>query len=145
MTEYRYTAYPTPTTYLDDTDLASTADDGTVLGPAIDNSTDRDKSMRIQVELGSIDMSSESGPGARIRLIESIDGGTKYEDNDDQSYGITFPFAPGTAATAPTRISMLEIPPDYFKLEFVNETGQTLPTSGNAVTFVKYTDEDDTA
>ena len=123
------------------TELNSLADDGAVLGAAINNSSNRDMFLKVQIQLASVDLSAQVGPCVRIRLIESIDGGTVYEDNDSTAYGITLPVAATSAAHV--RIGMLMIPPGYFKLAVVNETGAALAASGNVLSYAPYTPETD--
>ena len=91
------------------TDLNSLADDAAVLGAAINNSSNRDMMLKVQIQLATVDLSAQTSPGVEIRLIESIDGGTVYEDNDDTSYGITLPVE--ASSQAHVRIGDLCIPP----------------------------------
>ena len=124
------------------TELNSLADDGVYLGAAINNSSNRDMYLKIQIQLASVDLSAQINPGVQIRLIESIDGGTVYEDNDDQAYAITLPIAATNAAHV--RIGDLMIPPGYFKLAVVNKTGAAFASSGNNVlSYAPYTPETD--
>jgi len=123
------------------TDLNSLADDGSFLGAAINNSSNRDMFLKVLIELASVDLSAQTGPAVQIRLIESIDGGTVYEDNDDQAYGITLPVAETSAAHK--RIGMLAIPPGYFKLAVVNKTGAAFAATGNVLAYAPYTPETD--
>lgn len=123
------------------TELNSLADEGVVLGAAINNSSNRDQLMKVQIELASVDLSSETGPGVQIRLIESIDGGTTYEDNDDKAWGISLPV--DTTSAAHKRIGDLQIPPGYFKLAVVNATGAAFASSGNTLSYAAYTPETD--
>lgn len=123
------------------TELDALADDGTILGTAINNSSNRDMFMKVQIELASVDLSAQTSPGVIIRFVESIDGGTTYEDNDDQAYGITLPIAATSAAHK--RIGDLMIPPGYFKLAVVNETGAAFAATGNTLSYATYTPETD--
>ena len=97
--------------------------------------------LKVQIQLASVDLSSQVAPGVIIRLIESIDGGTVYEDNDDQAYGITLPVAETNAAHI--RIGDLWIPPGLFKLAIVNRTGAAFAATGNVFSYAPYTPETD--
>lgn len=130
----------TETDYLT-TELNALADDGTVLGAAINNSSNRDMLLKVQVQLASVDLSAQTSSGVILRLIESIDGGTVYEDNDDTAYGITL--AVEASSQAHVRIGDLYIPPGYFKLEVVNTTGAAFAATGNVLSYAPYTVETD--
>lgn len=123
------------------TELNSLADDDTYLGAAINNSSNRDMMLKVQIQLASVDLSAQDSPGVIIRLIESIDGGTVYEDNDDTAYGITLPVE--ASSQAHNRIGDLYIPPGYFKLEVVNKTGAAFASTGNVLSYAPYTPETD--
>lgn len=123
------------------TELNSLAGDGAVLGAAINNSSNRDMMLKVQIQLASVDLSAQTNPSVIIRLIESIDGGTVYEDNDVTSYGITLPVE--ESSQAHVRIGDLYIPPGYFKLEVVNKTGAAFASSANVLSYAPYTPETD--
>lgn len=139
VTQFVNSALP-ETDYLT-TELNSLADEGVILGGAINNSSNRDMMLKVQINLASVDLSSQTGPGVHIRLIESIDGGATYEDNDSTAWGITMAVAATSAAHV--RIGDLEIPPGYFKLAVVNETGVAFASSGNVLSYAPYTPETD--
>ena len=123
------------------TELNALADDDVVLGAAINNSSNRDMMLKVQIQLSTVDLSSSVSPGVEIRLIESIDGGTVYEDNDDTAYGITLPIE--DSSQAHVRIGDLWIPPGYFKLEVVNKTGAAFGATVNVLSYAPYTLETD--
>lgn len=139
VTQFIHSAL-TETDYLT-TELNSLADDGVVLGAAINNSSNRDMMLKVQIQLASVDLSAQTSPGVVIRLIESIDGGTVYEDNDDMAYGFTLGIAETNAAHV--RVGDLYIPPGYFKLAVVNNTGAAFASSGNVLSYAAYTPETD--
>jgi len=128
------------TTYLT-TDLNSLADTSSFLGGAINNSSNRDMWLMVEIYLASVDLSAETSPGVGLRLLESIDGGTNYEDNDDQAYAISLPVAATSAAHR--RAGHLMIPPGYFKLAVVNNTGAAFAATGNIFKYAPYTPETD--
>lgn len=140
VTQFINSALGTEVDYLT-TGLNSLANAGVVLGASINNSTARDMYMKIQVQLASADLSAQTGPSIGIRLIESLDGGTVYEDNDSTAYSITLPVAATNAAHV--RIGELVIPPGYYKLALVNSTGASLAASGNVLSYAVYTPETD--
>lgn len=131
----------TATTYLS-TELDSLAIDGEVLGAAINNSTNRDQMCKVQIYLASTDLSLQANPYVQVRLVESIDGGVTYEDDDDTCYGISLPLEIGAATQVHVRIGDLMIPPGYFELKVVNKTGVALVT-GNTLKYATYTPETD--
>ena len=139
MTKFIHSAL-SETDYLTD-GLDALANAGVVLGAAINNSTNRDMMLKVQIQLASADLSAQTGPAVRIRLIESIDGGTVYEDNDSTAYSITLPVAATSAAHV--RVGDLMIPPGYFKLAVVNNTGATFGATGNVLSYAPYTPETD--
>ena len=138
VTQFIYSAL-SATTYLS-TDLNSLADENNFLGGAINNSSNRDMLLMVEIYLASADLSSQTSPGIQVRLMESIDD-SNYEDNDDQAYCITLAVAPTSAAHR--RIGHIEIPPGYFKLAIVNETGVAFAASGNTFKYAPYTPETD--
>ena len=138
MTEFILTAYGTPTSYLT-TELNALADDGSVLGAAIDNGTNRDTMLKVEVYLASVDLSASTSPCTKIRLVECLDG-TNYEDHDDKCHAITVPVADTSAAHR--KISgTIFIPPGKFKLAIVNETDAAFAATGNTLEYVTYTPE----
>ncbi|MDX9787946.1 MAG: hypothetical protein RBT11_14265 [Desulfobacterales bacterium] len=139
VTQYIHSAL-TETDYLT-TDLNSLANDGAFLGAAINNSTNRDMLLKVQIQLASVDLSAQANPAVLVRLIESIDGGTVYEDNDSTAYAITLPVAATSAAHV--RIGELMIPPGYFKLAVVNKTGAAFAAANNVLSYAPYTPETD--
>ena len=114
---------------------------GRVLGIAINNSSNRYMLMKVQIQLKSVDLSAQVSPGVGINLIESIDGGTVYEDNDDTCYGITLPIEASNQAHV--RVGDLYVPPGYFKLEVTNNTGVDFAADTNILSYAFYTPETD--
>lgn len=139
VTQFIHSAL-TETDYLT-TDLNALANDGSFLGAAINNITNRDMMLKVQIQLASVNLSAQTGPAVRVRLIESIDGGTVYEDDDSTAYSITLPVAATSAAHV--RIGDLMIPPGYFKLAVVNNTGAAFAATGNVLSYAPYTPETD--
>lgn len=139
MTQFIYSEL-TETDYLT-TDLNALANDASFLGGAIDNGTNRDMLLKVQIELASVDLSAQTDPYVQIRLVESIDGGTTYEDDDDKAWSISLPIAATSAAHK--RIGDLYIPPGHFKLSVVNKTGVAFGATLNVLSYAAYTPETD--
>ncbi|MBW2632256.1 MAG: hypothetical protein JRC90_10980 [Deltaproteobacteria bacterium] len=70
VTQFIYSAL-SETDY-ETTDLDALADDGVILGAAINNSSNRDMMLKVQIQLASVDLSAQTSPGVIIRLIESL-------------------------------------------------------------------------
>lgn len=138
MTEFIHTAYGTPTSYLT-TELNSLADDAAYLGAEIDNSSNRDMMCRVEIYLASVDLSAQTSPGVRIRIVESLDG-TNYEDHDDKCNSIMIPVAETNAAHRKVS-GVIGIPPGKFKFAVVNETGAAFASSGNTCKYATFTPE----
>jgi hypothetical protein len=133
------TAFGTPTNYLSTgLDSLATAGPGVALGAAINNTTNRHIYMKVLISLASADLSAQPSPGVGIRLVESLDGGTVYEDNIDGTYALSIPVAATSAAHVGIS-GTIYIPPGYFKLAVVNNTGVNFAASGNTLDYVTFT------
>jgi hypothetical protein len=132
VTRFINSAYTGPTSYFT-TELNSLGI-GAVssLGAAINNTSARDTIMTVQISLASAAFTGS--PNIFVRFVQSIDGGTTYEDNDTSAWGVTLPIAATTAAHV--RSADFAIPPGHFKLQVVNNTGVALAASGNTLTYV---------
>lgn len=139
------TAYLTATLNalgIDTTDLGSTV---------IDNQTNLDTFMDLELKLASYDISAQSNPAVTVYIVESIDGGTDYDTASDAvSADDSMPpsdkiiavigVRPGIGAEVKTAIkSMIPIPPSKFKLMVRNETGVALAATGNTLEYRTYT------
>jgi len=133
------------------TALNSLANDTTDLsGDTIDNETDRCFYMDLEMELGSVDLSSQSNPSIPVYLVESVDGGTGFIDATDavsadasmppaSAICATLNFRPGTAAeTHRAIVSMIPIPPGQWKLMPRNKTGVALAATLNILSYRTY-------
>jgi hypothetical protein len=144
MVEFNWTSYVAIQTYLS-TELNSLANDGNKLGAAIDNSTNRDFYLDVEVYLASVDLSVQTNPAIYIYLVKSLDD-TNYEDGSDSV----------DPAKAPTQVIALRvvnatqrrvtetpivIPPGSFKLLIENKAGAALASSGNTVKYRKFSEE----
>jgi len=119
-------------------------------GAAIDNQTNLATHMDIELTIASLDLSGQSSPSVDIYLIESVDGGTDYDNvTDAVSADANMPPAdkvctkiglrPHTAAEVKTAVkSMIPIPPGKFKLCPRNKTGVALPAANNILSYRTY-------
>lgn len=140
VTQFIHSDLATTLATYESTDLNSLADDGVVLGAAIDNSSNRLMMIAIEIYLATVDLSAQTSPHVIIRMMESIDE-SNYEDNDDQAYGITLSVAE-TSATH-RRMGMMYAPAGFFKLAIVNKTGAAFNAAGNTLKYALYTPETD--
>lgn len=129
------------TSYLS-TELNALADEGVVTGAAINNSSNRYRWLQVWIDLAAVDLSAEASPSVRVRLIEALgSSSTSFEDNDDKAYGVSLSLDPGTASATHARALWLQVPPGYFQLAFVNETGAAFAATGNTAGYTFDTDE----
>lgn len=143
----------TPGSYIQylTTTLNALAIDTTDLGATvIDNQTNLDTFMDLELMLASLDLSGQTNPSVTIYIIESIDGGTDYDTGDDAvSAEASMPPAdkilavigvrPHTGAEAKVAMmSMIPIPPSKFKLMVRNKTGVQFAATGNTLSYRTY-------
>ena len=91
-------------------------------------------------------LSPTGNPFIELWLLRSLDGGTSYEDGSatiapGRPADITIPVRVGTTITPRAGISGLTLPPAYYKPLVRNQTGVTLPSSGNLIRFSAYTQQ----
>ena len=129
----------TITTYLD-TGLNELADDGVVLGAAIDNSGNRLMMIDVEIYLATVDLTATANEGVQIRMVQSLDE-TNYEDDGVTAYGITLPIESTSAAHR--RIGTMYAPAGFFKLSVVNKTGAAFGATTNTLKYALYTPETD--
>ena len=119
-------------------------------GAAIDNTSNLATHMDLELTIASLDLSGQSSPSVDIYLLESVDGGTDYDNvTDAVDADAAMPPAdkictklglrPFTEAEVKTAVkSMIPIPPGHFKLCLRNKTGVALPASGNVLSYRTY-------
>jgi hypothetical protein len=100
--------------------------------------------------LAALDLSSQTNPRVDIYLVESVDGGTDFENGADANSTdalhppasnilVSVALRPGSGSEAKLAIeSMLPIPPGRFKIYLVNETGVAFASSGNTLAYRTY-------
>lgn len=134
-------ANPSYTSYLT-TELNSLANSANKMGAAIDSSSGLKTHMDIEVSLAAQGSARSAGAHVSVWLIPSADNST-YGYGDDstdppnQSWWANINFDAATTARVSTAL-MLAIPPGYFKLLFMNETGQAFASSGNTIKYRLY-------
>ena len=138
MGESNWTSYGSTTTYLS-TELNSLANNGNKIGAAIDNSSNKDFYMDVEVYLASVDLSGSTNPAIYIYLIKSLDD-SNYEDGGDSldpPQEATKVLALVAASQVHRRVteSPIIIPPGSFKLLIENKAGAALAASGNTVKY----------
>lgn len=138
------------TSYLN-TDLNSLANNGIVSrGAAINNSSNLSTHMDLELTIASLDLSGQTSPSVDIYMIESVDGGTDFDNvTDAATADASMPptdkvctkigLRPHTGAEVKTAVkSMIPIPPGHFKLCPRNKTGVALPATGNVLSYRTY-------
>lgn len=125
--------------------LNSLASAGQVVGGTINNDTDRNRWMQIEIALALQGTARVVGAHIAVYLLSSIDGsvfsyGSSSVDPSPSTLLTTLAF--DAVVTARTVVSLaLPIPATDFQLVFENNTGQTLAASGNTMRLVFWNEE----
>ena len=133
------------TTELNTLGIDTTEDSGAV----IDNSANKYTHMDLEAYLATVDLSGQTNPAIHIYALDSVDGGTNYDDGGDaKTTAATYPAgAPiaiiplqvGTATQIHIGITRgIRIPPTKFKLVLLNKSGAALAASGNTLKYRRY-------
>jgi len=135
MAEINWSDPAGATSYLT-TELNSLADGAGVLGAAIGNG-DGKRWALIEVSLATQGSARDNGAHVDIYVVRSADDGTTYD------YGAASPLPGGhalagsiefdAATTARVGVCEIALPPGYFKLLVLNNTGQAWGATGNTV------------
>jgi len=135
MGETTWTAYTGPTSYLT-TELNTLANNGNKLGAAIDNSSNRDWYIDIEVCLASVDLSAQTNPAIYIWLLPRTDG-TNFEDGGDSVNPARSPddIIPLREVNGAQRVfsRLLALTPDQSKILIGNRAGAALAGTLNTV------------
>lgn len=149
MTDFLWKAPGSLTAYLSTT-LNSLADGTSDVGAAINNSSSRNTYMDLELVLAAIDISAQTNPHVNIFILESVDGGTNYDQGDDATSNddlqprgdkllCSMAIRPGTGSEAKYAIKTgLVVPPGHFKLCVVSELGAAMAASGNTLKYRLY-------
>lgn len=140
------------TNYLTTT-LNSLANNALDLGAEINNETNRDMYMDLELMLASLNLSAQASPAVIVYLLESVDGGTDFDTGSDAETAegnmpaidrivTRFGLRAYNGAEVKTAIkSMVPIPPGRFKLALRNKTGVVFASSGNTLAYRTYPHE----
>ena len=130
------------------TELNSLANGSTVISAAINNESNLTMYMDLQLHLGSLDISAQASPSVAIRLLESCDGGTTYDDgtagatttaHSPKAPACIFPLRVGAGAEVKEAVvSMVPVPPGYFQIEIKNRTGVAFAATLNTLKYRTY-------
>ncbi len=115
------------------TGLNSLANGATLLGAAIDNSSDLAIWIDFEIVLATQGSARAAGATCSLFFVPALDG-TNYTDGDtnDES-AFVFPLSAATTAQRKVRRGFELAPLSTQKFLFSNNTGQALAASGNSV------------
>lgn len=87
-----------------------------------------------------------AGGFIEVWLLRSLDGGTNYEDGSASAApgrpaDLIIPVRAGTTITPRAGVQGVALPPGFYKPLARNQTGASLPASGNIVRFAMYTEQ----
>lgn len=145
-TEANWTAYATIASALT-TGLDALGNGNTALSSAVDNSTNKDFYMDLEVYLASVDLSAQTNPAIYIWLLARTDG-TNFEDGSAGTPG-TVPARPPDAIVPLRVVNAAQrcfargvlVTPDQVKILVQNKTGAALAANSNTVKYYTYSEQ----
>jgi hypothetical protein len=143
LSTHKWTTTGTVTSYLT-TELNSLADAANKLGAAINNTSNLNMWMDLEIVLASL--TPGTGPYINVYFTAAVDG-TNYTDGGDSvdpAYSDLIRSVPIVTGTGAKRVWVrkLEIPPLNFKILIENKAGTALASSGNTVKYITYNEQD---
>ncbi len=143
MVEFNYTAYAgADADLLTGAQLNALADAAGALGEDIDNSSELDFYMDVELTLASVDLSGSTNPSVAIYLLKAIDGSTFSNTRASAS---TLAAVIDVAATNAAHFEVrgpIIIPPGHWKTYLVNNTGQAFTgDANNHLVFRRYSEK----
>ena len=140
MGESNWTAYAASVANLLSTELNSLANGSNVLSAAINNSSNRDFYLDLEVYLASVDLSGQDNPAIYLWLLKSLDDDTSYEDGAAAVNPATEPtkVVPLRVVSGVQRVmiaSPIILRPGYAKVLYGNRAGAALAASGNLLRY----------
>lgn len=87
-----------------------------------------------------------AGGFLEVWLLRSLDGGTSYEDGSatiapGRPADAKIAVRAGTTITPRAGLSGVQLPPGFYKPILRNQTGASLPATGNLLRFAAYTEQ----
>lgn len=143
MGEATWTGYAAAAATAISTDMNSDADAAYAISAAIDNSSNLDTFMDVELYLASVDLSAQTNPAIYIWIITRFDG-TNFSDGDvtdgcGRAPDAIIPLNVGTGAEVKREVArQIIIPPEQFKILYQNNTGAALAASGNTIKYRTY-------
>jgi hypothetical protein len=142
--EVNWLDYPSATSYLT-TELNALADAGNKLGAAIDNTSNGDMYMDIELYVAAQGSARSAGAYVGFHILASVDG-TNYcygADAVDPPAHTLAAAAPLDAATTARYVTMTHIllPAGKFKILVENKTGQAFAATGTTVKYALYNEQ----
>lgn len=140
-TKHTWTVYGTLTDLIATAGLNALANDGTALGVEIDNTSDKEFRIGVELLLASVDLSGETNPAVNLYLIESLDG-SNYADTNVLAYKLVATIGVAETSAAHREVfNPIIVPPGKWKVNIENKTGAAFAATGNTLQYRVYSTE----